>query len=164
MTIPPDGIAAEERRVTQGEHHDPHRVLGPHGTEGGLVVRVFRPSATALRVLISDRSAVHMQQVDASGLFSAEIPRTETYALQADYADGTVVTFDDPYRFAPTLGDADLYLIGEGCHRDLWRRMGAHHCTHGGVGGTSFAVWAPNARSVRVVGDFNLWDGRLHPM
>ena len=80
------------------------------------------------------------------------------------YPDGATFTVDDPYRFWPTLGDLDLHLIGEGRHEQMWCNLGAHIRTHQGVTGTSFVVWAPNARGVRVVGDFNSWDGRLHPM
>jgi len=72
--------------------------------------------------------------------------------------------FDDPYRHWPTLGDLDLHLFNEGRHRRLWEVLGAHPRTHEGVAGTAFAVWAPNAKGVRVVGDWNFWDGRVHPM
>ena len=89
---------------------------------------------------------------------------TEGYRLRARYSDATVVELEDPYRFRPTVGDVDLHLLGEGRHRRLWEMLGAHPRTHEGVAGTAFAVWAPGARSVRVVGDFNLWDGRMNPM
>ena len=78
--------------------------------------------------------------------------------------DGVVVVLDDPYRYWPTLGELDLYLLGEGRHEGLWHHLGAQVRVHQGTSGTSFAVWAPGARAVRVVGDFNGWDGRIHPM
>jgi 1,4-alpha-glucan branching enzyme len=109
-----------------------------------------------------------MTEVHPAGMFEAPIPdEVETYRLQADYRHGSdTVTweFDDPYRSWPTLGDLDLHLFGEGRHRRLWEVLGAHPRLHGGMAGVSFAVWAPNALAVRVVGDWNLWDGRVHPM
>ena len=83
------------------------------------------------------------------------------YRLAVTYADGPETISDDPYRHLPTLGEMDLYLIAEGRHEELWRVLGAHVR---GQAGTAFAVWAPNARGVRVIGDFNHWDGRAHPM
>ena len=92
----------------------------------------------------------------------AELPLD--YELEVDYGEDGTFTVGDPYRFLPTLGDMDLYLAGEGRHEELYAKLGAHVREHGGVRGTAFAVWAPSARSVSVVGDFNSWDGRLHPM
>ena len=92
----------------------------------------------------------------------AELPLR--YRLEVDYGEGGSFTLDDPYRFPPTLGDLDLHLIGEGRHEELYEKLGAHVIEHEGVRGTAFAVWAPSARAVSVVGDFNSWDGRLHPM
>ena len=87
------------------------------------------------------------------------------YELEVDYGEeGGTFTIGDPYRFLPTLGEMDLYLAGEGRHEELYARLGAHVIEHQGVRGTAFAVWAPSARSVSVVGDFNSWDGRLNPM
>jgi 1,4-alpha-glucan branching enzyme len=151
--------ARQLARLTAGDWADPHQLLGPH--DG--VVRAMRPDATALRALVRNGPAVDMRKVDPAGVFEAPVPAGD-YRLQAEYADGSIVDFDDPYRFWPTIGDLDLHLFGEGRHHHLHRMLGAHRRTHQGVDGTSFAVWAPNARAVRVVGDFNLWDGRVHPM
>ena len=97
------------------------------------------------------------------GVFSGEIGRKRRYRLHGnDGARGW--TYDDPYRFGPVLGALDLHLIAEGTHRRLWQALGAHPMTHEGVAGTHFAVWAPNARRVSVVGAFNAWDGRRAPM
>ena len=86
------------------------------------------------------------------------------YWLEVHSANGSAFTLKDPYAFLPTLGEHDLHFVGEGTHRRLWDRLGAHPMHHQGVAGTAFAVWAPNAAGVSVVGDFNGWDGRLHPM
>jgi len=160
----PDGLTVEVARLISGEHQDPHRLLGRHQAGGETVIRALRPSAMAMRVLVADGGQIDMEQVHEGGLFSAVVPgAADGYRLEADYPSG-LVTFDDPYRFAPTVGELDLHLLGEGKHRRLWQVLGAHPREIDGVPGTSFAVWAPNARSVRVVGEFNLWDGRLHPM
>ena len=160
----PDGLTVEVARLISGEHQDPHRLLGRHQAGGETVIRALRPSAMAMRVQVADGGQIDMEQVHEGGLFSVVVPgAADGYRLEADYPSG-LVTFDDPYRFAPTVGELDLHLLGEGKHRRLWQVLGAHPREIDGVPGTSFAVWAPNARSVRVVGEFNLWDGRLHPM
>ena len=150
-------------RLLEGTHAAPHDVLGLH--DG--VVRAFRPGAVSMSVLLGNGESVSMEPVHEGGLFEAKAPEaTEGYRLEAHYGGpgGTAYAYEDPYRFWPTLGDVDLHLLGEGRHRRLWHVLGAHLRTHQGVEGTSFAVWAPNARAVRVVADFNYWDGRAHPM
>jgi 1,4-alpha-glucan branching enzyme len=152
-------------RLVAGELGDPHHYLGRHEVGGRTVVRALRPDATAMRLLPAGTGAVEMTSIHPAGVFEGRLPEgVDVYRLEAEYKDGTTVEYDDPYRFWPTLGDLDLHLLGEGRHHHLHRVLGAHVRTHLGVAGTSFAVWAPNARSVRVVGDFNLWDGRMHPM
>ena len=148
-------------RLVEGTLADPHQVLGPH--DG--VVRAWRPGAVGMRMLRERGEPVDMVQVRPEGVFEAPLAaEAGPYQLEARYdADATYV-YDDPYRFWPTLGDVDLHLIGEGRHRHLWRALGAHVRVHEGAHGTAFAVWAPSARSVRVVGNFNQWDGRTHPM
>lgn len=172
--VPPPTLTDPEllaacRLVMKGEHHDPHVVLGRH--DG--VVRAYRPGAQAMRLVLAaeGRAAarrVAMTEVLAGGLFEAPIPAgADDYRLEADYGpleSRTTLSFDDPYRSWPTIGDLDLHLFGEGRHRRLWEMLGAQVRTHGGLSGVSFAVWAPNARAVRVVGDWNLWDGRVHQM
>ncbi|HET7488004.1 MAG TPA: 1,4-alpha-glucan branching protein GlgB [Acidimicrobiales bacterium] len=153
-------IDGELSRLIEGVLADPHRVLGPH--DG--VVRAWRPGAVSMRLLPEGGTPVEMEQIRPEGVFEAPAETGAGYRLEARYQDGTVFAYDDPYRFWPTLGDVDLHLIGEGNHRHLWRALGAHVRTYDGVHGTAFAVWAPSARSVRVVGDFNQWDGRVHPM
>ena len=160
----------EVELLVQGRHHDPHSLLGRHG---GLV-RSFRPAASEMYVLVTgagpDREVlqrVPMRQIHPAGLWEGDLdPSAAGYRLEAMYgaAGSPAVVFDDPYRLWPTLGDLDLHLFNEGRHHRLWEVLGAHPRTHQGVAGTAFAVWAPNAKAVRVVGDWNFWDGRLHPM
>jgi 1,4-alpha-glucan branching enzyme len=151
-------------RLVRGEHHQPHRVLGPHPQDGQVVIRAWRPDATAVTALVG-AERVKLDQVHPAGLFEGAVERSgvPAYQLEVSYKSGTY-TLDDPYRFLPTVGELDLYLFGEGKHERLWDKLGAHERVVEGVAGTGFAVWAPNARAVRVVGDFNRWDGRLHPM
>jgi 1,4-alpha-glucan branching enzyme len=143
---------------------DPHSILGAHEDNGGVVVRAYRPEARAVRV---QPAGVEATLTDPAGLWEATLPKARlplAYELEIEYADGNTFTMRDPYAFLPTLGELDLHLVMEGRHEELYRRLGAHVREIDGVTGTAFAVWAPNARSVAVVGDFNSWDGRLHPM
>jgi 1,4-alpha-glucan branching enzyme len=165
-------LMSDIERLIGGEHHDPHSVLGAQLVEspaenGGarVLIRGWRPEAVGMQIVLDD-GCVPMRMVHPAGLFEGALRGSivPVYRLEVSYADGLTVTIEDPYRFWPTLGPMDLHLFGEGKHEGLWRHLGAHVCTHQAVSGTSFAVWAPNARSVRVVGDFNGWDGRLHPM
>ena len=158
----PDPLSAEIDLLARGEAGDPHRVLGYH--EG--TVRAWRPGALGMRVLLPSGDAVDMKRIADAGVFAAEIPTESAtdYRLEATYDKGATYQYDDPYRYWPTLGDLDLHLLGEGRHRRLFRVLGAHLLRHQDTDGASFAVWAPNARSVRVVGDFNQWDGRVNPM
>ncbi|WP_436501905.1 1,4-alpha-glucan branching protein GlgB [Actinokineospora sp. HUAS TT18] len=162
-------MVSEIERLLAGAHHDPHSLLGVHpdpGRPGGGVVRTLRPHAKGVTALVGpDRYDLDDL---GGGLFEATLPeRPDEYRLEVDYgADPLVV--DDPYRWLPTLGELDLHLFGEGRHERLWDVMGARVRTYdtpsGPVSGTSFAVWAPTARGVRVCGDFDGWDGRATPM
>ena len=150
-------------RVIDGWHHDPHSVIGarPHGSS--TTIRVLRPWAKAVTLVIND---VHTPMTpEHRGTWTVTLPQAQVaeYTLLVDYGDG-LMPADDPYRFLPTLGELDLHLIGEGRHEYLWQVLGAHPRTMNGVDGVSFAVWAPSAQGVRVVGDFNYWDGIAHPM
>jgi 1,4-alpha-glucan branching enzyme len=146
---------------------DPHAVLGAHPTEDGVIIRVLRPEADRVTVRAEGHDPIELERVHPAGIF-AGVVRGATlplrYVLEVAYPDGNVFTLQDPYRFLPTIGDLDLHLAGEGRHAALYERLGAHVRELDGVPGTSFAVWAPAARAVSVVGDFNSWDGRLHPM
>ncbi len=145
---------------------NPHGTLGAHETKGGVVVRAYRPEAQAVRVQQAGTSTAATLK-DSAGLWEALLPKATlplAYELEVDYPDGSTFTLRDPYAFLPTLGDLDIHLAMEGHHHELYEKLGAQLREIDGVTGTSFAVWAPNARSVAVVGDFNSWDGRLHPM
>ncbi|WP_424935614.1 MULTISPECIES: 1,4-alpha-glucan branching protein GlgB [Bacteria] len=155
--------------VSAGTHHDPHSVLGAHPEidDNGrrtTVIRVLRPLATSTTALLADGGSVPLTHV-AEGVWEGVVPGdADRYRIAATYADGAEWVAADPYRHEPTLGELDLHLIGEGRHERLWEALGARVRVHQGEPGTSFAVWAPNARAVRVVGDHNDWDGRLHAM
>ena len=162
MTARPD-----IERIAGHDHHDPHSILGAHPGERGVVVRAFRPGAAAVRVAPEGSGRVRMKRVHPAGIYEATVKGAElplAYLIEADYPDGHRVSQRDPYSFSPTLGALDLHLAGEGRHEELYRRLGAHPRAVDGVEGTAFAVWAPSARAVSVVGDFNGWDGRLHQM
>lgn len=156
--------------VLRGESADPHSVLGAHpasvGGVDGAVVRAMHPDAVDAECLLAGGEVVQLGAV-AHGLFAGFIPGAVlplSYRLRFRFPDGTRWERGDPYRFLPTVGELDLHLFNEGTHRRLWTVLGAHVRTIDGECGTSFAVWAPNARRVSVVGDFNGWDGRLLPM
>ena len=152
-------------RLIAGESRDPHAILGRHPDGKHAVVRAWRPEAQTVNVLIGGEVAAKLEEIDPAGLFEGRIDDTESdYLLEVTYSGGETFTLHDPYAFLPTLGDIDLHLVGEGSHNQLWEKLGAHIRTERGISGVGFAVWAPNARSVRVVGDFNSWDGRLNPM
>jgi 1,4-alpha-glucan branching enzyme len=158
---------ADLQTLVDGHHHDPHSLLGPHIGTDGVTVRVLRPMDSTVTVVTPERKLT--LEHEQHGVWSGVLPGREVpdYRLEVEY-DGRTVSTDDPYRFMPTLGEVDLHLIGEGRHEQLWAALGAHVRTfpsvQGEITGTSFAVWAPNARGVRVGGDFNQWDSTSHPM
>lgn len=157
--MPPWLDPADAAAVTEGRLDDPFAVLGPHhrGVSGRLVA--FDPHADSLRA--DDLALAPVP--GHPGLFAGEVAPGAAYRLHGRGAGGDW-SYDDPFRFGPVLGEIDEYLLGEGTHGRLWRALGAHVMMHDGVAGTHFAVWAPNARRVSVVGDFNAWDGRRAPM
>jgi 1,4-alpha-glucan branching enzyme len=146
---------------------EPHRLLGAHPHDGGVVVRAYRPDAAKVIVRPEGGEPVELELRHPGGVFEASLPKGRLplrYELDVEYGEGRSFTLRDPYAFLPTLGEIDLHLAGEGRHEELYEKLGAHVREVDGVQGVSFAVWAPSARSVSVVGDFNTWDGRLHPM
>ena len=150
-----------------GADGDPFSFLGMHAKGQGVVVRVLRPRAERVWVVEArdPRIAIPLERVHPAGIFAREFPLTPPFAYRIrESSGGAEWDADDAYRFGPVLGATDAWLIAEGSHRRLWEALGAHVTTHEGVTGTRFAVWAPNARRVSVVGDFNAWDGRVHPM
>jgi 1,4-alpha-glucan branching enzyme len=168
---------SEIEQLTRGEYGQPHAILGPHPDGDGVTFRTYKPLARTVTVVTSQGTRVPLEHehegvwVGAWADTSAERPPRPAdvpdYRLEVDYGQGPI-TVDDPYRFLPTLGEVDLHLVNEGRHELLWTVLGArvHHyrAATGDVTGTSFAVWAPGARGVRIEGDFNSWDGREHPM
>ena len=152
-------------RLAAGTHHEPHAVLGVHQHGPSLAIRTWQPGAQSAAVVTADGRSHPMRPRGRDGLFVARLrrKRVPTYTLEVT-RDGHVDRFVDPYRFAPTLGELDLHLIGEGRHYRLWEALGARVTTIDGVAGTAFAVWAPAARGVSVVGDFIGWDDRRTPL
>ncbi|HEY7814984.1 MAG TPA: 1,4-alpha-glucan branching enzyme, partial [Nakamurella sp.] len=162
----PEPSQGEIERIVAGHHHDPHSVLGTHPGPDGVVIRALRPLATSVAAVLDDGRRLPMEHVH-QGVFAVTVPdeKVSGYRIAATYPGGPAEDLrDDPYRHLPTVGEFDLYLIGEGRHEELWRVLGARVREFGTVSGTSFAVWAPNAHGVRVTGDFNHWDGRAYPM
>jgi 1,4-alpha-glucan branching enzyme len=145
--------------VVRGMHRDPFAVLGPHETDEGLVIRVFRPDAQAV---------AGFERVHPEGFFEKTLRgatrEAHDYQLRVTWNDGTTSEVDDPYRYGPVLTDFDIHLLAEGTHIEAFNKLGARPITHGIRDGVHFAVWAPNAQRVSVVGNFNGWDGRVHPM
>jgi 1,4-alpha-glucan branching enzyme len=159
------GEATTADALARGTLHNPHAFLGAHPSEEGTIVRAWRPEAQSVSCAIDGAVVAKLEQVHPAGLFEALVDRAiGRYRLEVSYPDGATVDVIDPYTFSPTLGELDVHLLGEGRHRRLHEKLGARVISHEGVPGVAFAVWAPNARGIRVVGDFNFWDGRLHPM
>ena len=163
--LPKSAVAA----VVDARHGDPFAVLGPHQAPGGIVVRAFVPGAMRLEVVETTTGDLlgDLARRDPAGFFEGVIegrPVWLSYRLRATSDAGVVWEFEDPYRFPPVLGPIDDHLMGEGTHHRLWEKLGAHVIEHGGVVGVHFAVWAPNAERIAVIGAFNDWDGRRHPM
>jgi len=162
---PPDAA-----RLVAGAHASPHDILGAHPVPGGVVVRALHPEAVAATLVLAndDGSPREERAMERrGGLFVAFLEGGALplrYRLRFRFASGADWEREDPYRFLPTLGDVDLFLFNEGNHRRLWEMLGAHPRRMNGIDGTAFAVWAPNATRVSVVGDFCGWDGRIYPM
>lgn len=160
-------------KIVNSECHDPFAILGMHPIKyegkNAVVVRAFLREAESVEVVDAEhpKKAWPMRRLHTSGFFEAVITgRTKVFAYRLRITDhkGGVRTIVDPYCFLPVLGELDLHLFGEGNHLRLWEKMGAHPITLGDISGVHFAVWAPNAKRVSVVGDFNGWDGRWHQM
>ena len=158
-----DQVAA----IAEARHGDPFAVLGPHAARDGLAIRALAPDAASLEVRDLDGGLiVALERRGPEGVFEGLAKGGKpglTYRFHAANAGGEW-DLDDPYRFGPVLGPTDDYLLVEGTHRRLYERLGAHPLLHEGAHGVHFAVWAPHARRVSVVGDFNGWDGRRNPM
>jgi len=159
--------------IVNGEHSDPHTVLGMHEMEENgrkaVVVRAFLPHAAGITVIdyANKRKKYPMERLHADGFFEVTIAdREEWFRYQLEYtdADGNTWRSYDPYSFSPTLSEFDRHLFGAGTHYEIYEKMGGRLMTHEGARGAAFSVWAPNAKAVSVIGDFNNWDARRSPM
>jgi len=166
-------LTSEElKSLVSVRHRSPHTLLGMHplGDGSGLVVRAFLPEAAkveAVPVHEPDKPTLNLDRLHEAGLFEGstrEANRVYAYDLVIIDHQGGKRQTRDPYSFLPTLGETDLYLFGQGNERRIYEKLGSQLRVIDGVSGASFAVWAPNAQRVSVVGDFNGWDGRCHPM
>ena len=159
---------AEVERLLAATHHDPFAFLGPHRLrDGRWVIRVFQPRAASVTIRGRDGMTTIAERVHSAGLFEALliVDARPDYVVETTFSDGAPITrLADPYSYGQVLGDLDLHLFAEGNHHRLYDEMGAQVRKLGDVQGTSFAVWAPNARRVSIVGDWNHFDGRVHPM
>ncbi len=158
---------SELEQIALGTHQDPHRVLGAHLDDGTVTIRTLRPLADAVAVVTADGVLAARHEHEGVWVCTVRAAEVPDYRLRVTYGEVTSES-DDPYRFWPTVGEVDLHLVREGRHEELWTVLGANVRRYpsvlGEVTGTSFAVWAPNARAVRVVGDFNHWQGAPHAM
>ena len=153
--------------IASASHADPFSILGPHIENGHLRIRTCLPAAESVSVTRPDADPVPMTRRHPAGIYEAELPDASErvdYRLHVTYPGGYTTELDDPYRYGRVITDYDLYLFGEGNHTRIYDRLGAHPMTIGTAAGVHFAVWAPNASRASVVGDFNGWDGRVHPM
>ena len=157
----PDGAVDA---ILAARHGNPFAVLGPHPVDGGTAIRAFAPDAETLAAVSRSGVRVPLDRTRPEGVFEGLAPADfGPYSLSAANQGGTW-SYLDPYAFDPVLGSVDDYLLVEGAHRTLYTRLGAQAIEHQKEPGVSFAVWAPHASRVSVVGDFNSWDGRRHPM
>jgi 1,4-alpha-glucan branching enzyme len=160
MTVQDPAVHA----IISGSHADPFAYLGRHEVDGRVIVRALLPEADRVWVLQESGSETELARIDPAGLFAGETPSPcRRYRLRAQYAAG-MVELEDAYRFPPLLSEFDLHLLSEGTHLRAYDKLGAHPATLEGIDGVGFVVLAPNARRVSVIGEFNLWDGRRHPM
>jgi 1,4-alpha-glucan branching enzyme len=166
MTSRVDVLGLDLDALAEARHHDPFSVLGPHVTDEGVVIRTLQPQAEQISVLGQGGEPIPMRRRHQAGIFEAHLPTATVpdYRLRVSFKEGDTEDLDDPYRYGRVLGDYDLYLFGEGNHTRVYEKLGAHPMRVGSAAGVHFAVWAPNATRVSVVGDFNRWDGRVHPM
>ncbi len=156
---------AEADALVGGTHSNPFAVFGPHEVTDGYVIRAFLPQSWKV-VVVGPAGEFELERIHPEGLFAGRVSKElgENYRLKLIYGDLREEVVEDPYRYPALLGDLDIHLLIEGSHLRTFEKLGAHLATVNGVSGTHFAVWAPNARRVSVVGDFNGWDGRRHVM
>jgi 1,4-alpha-glucan branching enzyme len=157
-------LTPEAHAVIEGRHSDPFHYLGPHVEGDVQIVRIFLPDAEGVAIIDERGRESDLKRIHDAGLFEGPLANgSRRYRVRARYGERQV-ELEDPYRFPPTISDFDLYLLGEGTHMHAYDKLGAHPMVLEGVPGVAFAVFAPAAQRVSVVGDFNLWDGRRHAM
>ena len=167
-TVTPDAV----NKIIHTDHHDPFSVLGAHVKDVNgkrvVVVRAFLPEAKEVSVIdVATTAEWKMCKMKEDGFFEVEVPEHAEvflYKLKKTLYDNTTQLFHDPYSFLPILTDYDLYLFNSGDHHRIYNKLGSHVLEVNGIQGVQFAVWAPNARSVSVIGNFNNWDRRRHAM
>ncbi|GGO90034.1 1,4-alpha-glucan branching protein GlgB [Stakelama pacifica] len=164
MTLHDTMLAGAASALLEGRLDDPFALLGPHGEGKDRTVRTFQPGAESVTLIDREGAEIAAMEQVADGVFVGTLGEAEHYRLRIVWPGETVQEVEDAYAFGTLLGDLDLHLFSEGRHFDLARVLGANRREVDGVDGVAFAVWAPNARRVSVVGDFNNWDGRRHPM
>ena len=159
--------SAELRQFLNLKHPNPHSILGAHSFDGGIIIRAFKPGAEKVELLIGRKRPQPMVKTHPTGLFEIQIPNLTdipAYLFTVHYPHDQVFTQRDHYSFLPSVGELDLHLFAEGRHEAIYEKLGAHVRKMGNVPGVSFAVWAPHAEGVSVVGNFNSWNGALHQM
>lgn len=160
-------LSSDAWAILEARSHDPFSYLGRHSSGDGVMIRAFKPRAGRMWILPVDGEPIAMARIEGTDFFEGYWPHVNfghRYRFRIENAAGHSWEEEDVYRFVPLLGEMDLHLIGEGNHFEKYRIMGAHVCEHEGISGVGFAVWAPSAARVSVVGNFNHWDGREHQM
>lgn len=151
--------------LLNSDHRDPHHILGIHSNGSNYYINVLQPCAKTIDVLDIDKDIKYsMEKISEEGFFTVEVPKKINYKLLITGYTENQWEMYDPYSFKPVLTDLDLYLFGQGTHYEIYNKLGAHPMEVGGVKGVHFAVWAPNAKRVSVIGDFSNWDGRTYQM
>lgn len=155
--------------LMEGKINAPKHILGNHDYAEGQMITTYKPHSVSCKVIApTGKTEYDMEKVDDRGFYALYLPKKKfvgsKYRLVTTYQDGSTVTSADPYSFDGQFGELDIHLFSEGNHWDIYKKLGAHPMKIDGVSGTYFAVWAPRARRVSVVGDFNMWDSSLHPM
>ena len=152
----------ELNELLNSEHRDPHHILGIHSNgSDNYYINVLQPCAKAIDILDIDNDIKYsMEKIREEGFFTVEVPNNINYKLLITGYTNNNWEMYDPYAFKPVLTDLDLYLFGQGTHYDIYNKLGAHPMEIDGIEGVHFAVWAPNAKRVSVIGDFSNWDGR----
>src|SRR5262245_7564749 len=164
------GLDAAVAALIGGYNPDPFALLGPHRDDDGVVVRAFQPAARQIEVrLRPGGETIAMEKRHPAGVWAARLGSRAgdglpDYRLRITYPGNHAIEIDDAYRYGRVLTDFDLHLFAEGTHRRAFEKFGSHRIAFGSTTGVHFAVWAPNADRVSVIGDFNAWDGRIHPM